>query len=385
MVSGTRVRSLNLMQQLASKGWRVSLFSLGGPDPMGEADRALLESSFEDVVVVPFDPGSVAQRLRAVAGIARRRAFQQTYFISRAAASSLGELIARRRFDVLIPGQLYTLPYVPAALHPRTILDAHNAELRRVEAMASVLWPSPRGLVAAQQRRPVAAFEAQAAGSVAGVMAVSEEERRYFERFSDRVALVPNGVDCDAYRVRSDLPGAPEILFVGSMNYSANLDAVRYLIDEILPRLRRRDAHVTVVGADPPRQAHHAARTAGLPVELTGRVESTEPYFERCRIIAVPLRFGGGTRLKILEAMARGVPVVTTSLGCEGLGLVAGREAAVADDPASFAAQVDRLLEDDELCRSLARRARELVERRFDWSRIGDRLEAALQPALDQR
>ena len=112
---------------------------------------------------------------------------------------------------------------------------------------------------------------------------------------------------------------------------------------------------------------------------MTGRVASTEPYFARSRLMVVPLRFGGGSRLKILESFARGVPVLTTAIGGEGLALEHGRDAIVEDDPARFAGWIERLLGDDELCRSLAREGRRTAERRYDWSAIGGRLAEALE------
>jgi len=115
---------------------------------------------------------------------------------------------------------------------------------------------------------------------------------------------------------------------------------------------------------------------------VSGNVLDTTPYWERARALVVPLRVGGGTRLKILEALARGVPVVATSLGCEGLGLRAGHDVLVADDAEDFAACVDRLLADDDLCRLLAARGRALVEARFDWRIIGDAFESSLSSVI---
>ena len=192
------------------------------------------------------------------------------------------------------------------------------------------------------------------------------------------MSLVPNGVDCVSYAMRQELPAEPQVLFVGSMDYSANADAVQFMIREILPAVRNRNARITVVGGGPSRAIRLEADSAALPTEVTGRVPSTEPYFRRSRLMAVPLRFGGGTRLKILESLARGVPVLSTAVGCEGLGLRHEHDVVIADDPRGFAEWIDRLLSDDELCSSLARNGRQTVEQRFDWSAIGDRLQEAL-------
>jgi glycosyltransferase involved in cell wall biosynthesis len=385
-ISGTRVRSLNLLRQLERRGWRLSLFSLLTDDGVGEEDRARLGEVCERVVLEPLGASRARRYLRIALATARGRAFQEVYFFSSAAARRFRDELAAEPPDVIVAGELYTYPYVPAALRSRTVLDCYNVELRRVEAMARTLWPRPRGIVARLQRAPVRRLEERAVRSVGGVLAVSESERLHFESLAPgRTTLVPNGVDCESLRPRGTLPAQPSFLFLGSLGYSANLDSARYLLREILPRVRRSDAGMTLVGGKPPDQLRTEAADAPLRVEVTGLVPSTEPYFERSRFLVVPLRFGGGTRLKILESLARGVPVLTTSIGCEGLDLTPGREIMVADDPAEFAGSIDRLLEDDELCTSLSRYGRAKVERLYDWRRIGDRLEGAVTAVAERQ
>lgn len=165
---------------------------------------------------------------------------------------------------------------------------------------------------------------------------------------------------------------------MGSLDYSANADALRYLCREILGHVTHPDAKVTVVGSGRSSSLDAVAQRAPRRVEVVGFVESTRPYIDRSRALLVPLRYGGGTRLKILEALACGLPVISTSVGCEGLGLEHEREVLIADDPAGFARCIDRLLDDDELCRRLSANGRETVERHYDWSAIGATLDAAL-------
>jgi glycosyltransferase involved in cell wall biosynthesis len=165
---------------------------------------------------------------------------------------------------------------------------------------------------------------------------------------------------------------------VGSLDYAPNVDAARVLLGEIAPRLTHRGVRIALVGSLPPPQLRAAAAAAPVPVEVTGRVEQIAPWFRSSRLLAVPLRIGGGTRLKILEAMAHGLPVVTTSIGCAGLDVVHERDVLIADDPAAFARCVDRLLADDGLAAAMARRARLTVQERYDWRAIGDALERAV-------
>lgn len=380
LVSGERIRSFHLMRELAHQGWTVALFSLLHSVPLAPEDERTLRDLCDEVILEPLRASTVPRFARLGRALVGGDSFHGHYFFSRAAARRLHAELDADAFDVLVPVTLYMYPYVPATLRDRTVLDTLNVEARRIEAMARTLPRELRGLVARAQLSAVRRYEAEAAAAVARVVAVSEDERRAFEELAPgKVDLVPNGVDCRAVQAREDLPREPGLLFVGSMDYGANVDAVEHLIDDVLPLLDRRDAKLTLVGSNPGRALGRAASRSPLDVDVAGFVPDTAPYFERSRLFVVPLRFGGGTRLKILEALARGVPVVTTSVGCEGLGLVHEQDVIVADEPGDFAAWIDRLLEDDELCRSLARRGRATVEARYDWPRIGKAFADALE------
>jgi glycosyltransferase involved in cell wall biosynthesis len=380
LVSGERVRNFHLLRELARRGWSVSLFALNhGPAPSA-ADEDVLRELCERVELEPFDASSIARYRRLAAAVSTRTAFQRRFFFSRTAAERLTGWLRNESFDAFVAESLYMYPYLPADARRLSVLDTLNAEVRRVQAMAAVLGHRPRGLVARLQLEPVRRFEAEAAQAVARVVAVSDEEGRYFDGLAPgKVDVVPNGVDCEGIATRPSLPAEPRLLFVGSMDYSANVDAVEHLIDDVLPRLARSDAVVELVGSNPRPAVRRAAERSAVSVEVHGQVPSTEPYFERARLLVVPLRFGGGTRLKILEALARGVPVVSTTLGCEGLGLTHERNVVVADSPEELAAWIDRLLEDDDLCRRLGREGRATVEERYDWRRLGEAFEAVVR------
>jgi glycosyltransferase involved in cell wall biosynthesis len=354
------------MRALKEDGWRVSLFSIAGGTPHPE-----LAGLCDDVLLAGAEPTRVARTVRMLASVARRRAFHGTAYLDGEAAASVRSWPPLAAADVLVTS-LFMYPYVPPSLRSRTVLDSHNVEARRLASMSAALGRSPRGLAARLQTGPVATFEAEAVRSVARTLAVSEQERRIFEAFAPgRVELVANGVDADEHRFRAAPAGGREILFVGSLDYGANIDAVRYLAGTVAPRLRSEGARITVVGSNPGRAVRSAAAKAPLAVDLRGHVPTVDEYFLRARAFAVPLRFGGGTRLKILEALARGVPVVTTTIGCEGLDLEPGEDLLVADDPEAFAQCLDLLLTDDDLCRRLAARGFRSVRDRYSWDSIG--------------
>jgi len=183
---------------------------------------------------------------------------------------------------------------------------------------------------------------------------------------------VPNGVDCAAYQRPSGArPGRPTILYVGALGWPPNASAARYLATVVLPLVRRTvaDARVVIVGRNPPADLVALARD-NRNVEVAADVPDVAPYFRDADILAVPLETGGGTRLKILEAFAAGLPVVSTPIGCEGIAGDDGRHLVIAER-AQFAAAVAGLLVDPARGRVLAARAKLLAETRYDWSVVG--------------
>jgi polysaccharide biosynthesis protein PslH len=219
---------------------------------------------------------------------------------------------------------------------------------------------------------------------------VSEQERAQLlevECDPARVAIVPNGVDEDDLNV-SAAPEPLSLVYPGSIGYRPNFDAVKALIDEILPRVHRTHPGVTlrVTGeADEERIKALAGDRSPAPGErviFTGRVADVRPLIARSTVCVVPLRSGGGTRIKILQAMALGTPVVSTAKGAEGLSVVDGESIAIAESPDAFAAAIVRLLDDDAWRRQLSERGRALVRASYTWPRSGEALDAVLTRAV---
>ena len=209
------------------------------------------------------------------------------------------------------------------------------------------------------------------------VCVTSERDRNVLQAAvpDARIAVVPNGVDLDAYRLDASAREPGTILFTGLMSYYPNVHGVRMFVEEIFPRVLRQAPHarLLVVGAEP---APAVRRLAGDRIVVTGYVDDVRPYLERAEAYVVPLRIGGGTRVKALQAMAMGVPIVSTRVGCEGLNVEHGRHVLLADTPDEFAGSVVRLLHDGRLRASLAHDAAAFV-RDYAWSRVGDVLNDA--------
>jgi len=190
--------------------------------------------------------------------------------------------------------------------------------------------------------------------------------------------VIPNGVDVDCFHPNyQTVVSAEQLLFIGTYSYYPNLDAMHFFCQKILPFIRQKHPNVrlSLVGHDPPPELNQYAAQG---VEVIGAVPDTRPYLEQANVFVVPLRVGGGTRLKILEAMAMGKPVVSTSIGAEGLQVTPGHDILIADDPVEFASAVVKLLECPELRTDLAQNGRALVERLYDWNSIALKFEDVL-------
>lgn len=220
-------------------------------------------------------------------------------------------------------------------------------------------------------------WEPRYAGNFDRCLTVSESDRKLLLASNPHlcVDVIPNGVDTEKFQPlplpSGDIP--PLLLFLGNMGYPPCVDASLYFCKEIFPLIRQSKdtAEFWIVGRDP---RPEVLEMNGDRVHVTGRVDDVIPYYQKCPICVVPLRAGGGTRLKILEAMALGRPVVSTTIGCEGLNVVDGEHLLIADTPAAFAEQTVRLLYDRKLYQHLALNARHLVERQYGWDGITTKL-----------
>ena len=218
-------------------------------------------------------------------------------------------------------------------------------------------------------------FEPAAVSAAAAVVATSDEDAAVLESLgARRVVVVPNGVDTAALPAGTVEPGAM-LLYVGHFGYRPNSLAAAELIDEILPRVRAKlpTASVRLVGRAPSKDLR--AR-AGDSVEVFPDVPDVVPHLRAARALVVPLRAGGGTRLKVLEALSAGLPVVSTAFGVSGLEVTDGEHVLLAETPADLARCATRVIEDDALARELADNGRRLVEQRYDWSVVAGPLVA---------
>jgi len=282
-----------------------------------------------------------------------------------------------QRFDaIILSGSL--LNSLPLPRNLPVIADTHNVEsdvLARTSVLAETFW---RRMYSRFQAPSTFKEERRCALKADLLLATSERDKLTFQRLMNvrNIAVIPNGVDESEFRPIGGVGEPGEVLFTGLMSYYPNQQAIRWFLDEVFPKVRLAvpAARLTVAGADAPPWLLGRRSSA---IVVSGAVPDMRPYFQRARVVVAPLKIGGGTRVKILEAQAMERPVVSTSLGAEGLN-TEGSSIVLADDADSFASQVIRLLCDDMLARQLAIKGREIVEKQYAWDCIGERLATIL-------
>jgi glycosyltransferase involved in cell wall biosynthesis len=258
---------------------------------------------------------------------------------------------------------------LPAERHARFSLTLHNVLSGMAQQESSIARGWRRRWYWERERTKARRLEQWAVASYDQVIAVSEDDARLL---GNRAEVVPNGVDTQHFR-RSHLPINHRIVLTGAFYTSPNIDGAEWFAGQVLPKVQERvpDAILELVGRDPVPRVLDLGTIPG--VRVYPNVREIVPYVEAARLAVVPLRIGTGTRLKALEGLAAGRPVVGTTTGLEGLGLDSGVHALIADDAESFADAVSRVLTDDDLATRLAAAGRALVEERYSWETIGSR------------
>jgi glycosyltransferase involved in cell wall biosynthesis len=375
---GGAIRYFNLIRQVAAR-YRVLLFAM-----LESADEARhvakLAPFCERVEWAVMRAGSEVERARDFLGhLIRRRPLVTWPYSSRALETKLRDLVSSGTVHILQIEHSFLAHFrdaVPEGSPCRTILSFHNfceTQHRTMLRMHSGVVAKLGLLVKAILMR---GWEARHAARFDRCLVVSEiaGQRLRAVAAGTAVSLVPNGVDTAALRPLPEAAVGKRLIFVGHLRYPPNIDAVRFFAHHILPALRARipEVRLTVVGDGAPGALGEFSGRDDI--DLVGRVPSPLPYYQDAHVAVVPLRAGGGTRLKILEAMALGRPVVSTPLGCEGLAVEDGKHLLIADDAEGFVAAVARLLTDRALAGRLTLEARALVERDYDWTGIADRL-----------
>lgn len=375
--SGSKVRSYNLLKRLAEQHqvWLATLTD-GPEEAEGVSHLRQICRGVETVTLRRRSPlMHVPGLLRyALAGIPLELKFVHYEELVR----KIGRLAAATDFDIvqIEPSQMAVyIEHLPPDARFRSVLSFHNVAYNQFSHVFRFESRPASRIRALLHSLTMRHWEPRYAERFHRCITVSEEDRQLLLAANPRlqVDVIPNGVDTRMYQLLPRQCGTSSLAFFGAMSYSACSDAVVYFCREIFPLIRRTisDLQMWIVGRNPPPEV---TRLGGDGVHVTGRVHSVVPYYRQSSVCVVPLRIGGGTRLKILEAMALGRPVVSTSVGAEGLDVVDGEHILIADSPREFAQKTVRLLEDSALYDHVATKARQLVVAHYDWDTIAGQL-----------
>ena len=383
LTDGGRIRVFNLLKQIAEKS-DVTLLALE-TQPTDAEGVAQLQQLGIQVHLVPNAPTLPRVSFGTFVNAFRKR---QPITVARydlpVYRQKFRELVATEDFD-LVHYEMFHTAQFQAEVDLPSVLSQQNVD--------SAIWRRLCGETANPfykfaywtQQLAFQRYERVLSPKFDAVTCTSDIDAAVFQRHcaADAIEIIPNGVDVTHYQPDFTSEAPAHLIYIGSMDWYPNEDAVAFFADEVLPGIQDKvpEVQFSIVGGNP------SARVQGLTeregVVVTGRVPEIKPYFAEATVFVVPLRIGSGTRLKILEALAMGKAIVSTTVGAEGLDLKDGEEIFIADEPTAFADAVTRLLTDASLRRRIGENGRARVERDYDWRSIGEKLHQLYTKILD--
>jgi len=375
---GGSTRIFNLMRQTARNHEVISLsYPSTAPEPN---DMAGLEAVARRIEYV--DRPAIDKRIGQARSLLSSRSFQKMSHYSPAMQNKIESIAADEGVDVIV-AEFSQMGYFDFPDGVTLVIDEHNIESDLIHRSYKSAPPSFRKLYNFIESRKFRREELALLEKAHRVTVTSERDRELLIEANGalEIDVIPNGVDTEFFKPRAGGAEGSTLVFTGAMHYHPNTQAAVYFLDEILPLVERDipDVRFVAAGGNVPDEL---ARYASDRVRFTGYVDDIRDYIDAAAVFVVPLLVGGGTRFKVVEAMASGKPVVSTSLGAEGIPVTPGTNILLADDPNSFAQAVITLLANRPAADELARAGRSFVEEYFSWNIIGARFEKTLRAAV---
>jgi glycosyltransferase involved in cell wall biosynthesis len=385
--TGGKIRTTNVLRGLKNGAFDVTLIS-----PATDEQRRVGAADIERVCdrFVHWPARAPLPRWRRAVDLLSALPVNVAADRSARGRRVIRETLAAQHFDVVVFDFVHAAVLKPEGIAGATVCFTHNVEAEIFErhatkrgggALMRAIWSS--------EYRKMRRFEAQALRGFTQVVAVSERDAaRFLESYAiHNTSVIPTGVDLDHYAWKEptdvDAQRAPSVVFTGSMDWAANVDGVRFFLEQVWPLVTREipEARFVVVGRSPPSELVELGNAA-TNVRFTGWVDDVRTFVRAAHVAVVPLRVGGGTRIKIFEAMAMGCPVVSTTIGVEGLDVQDGVHYLCRDSAQAQADGIVGLLNDAALRRDMSARARECVERRFGHLEVARVFEQACLQAV---
>ena len=398
--AGPKVKTWHVLRHLAQKGYRVTLASFVRPEE--QEHIPVLKEVCQDVYTVPIR----RSRMKDVGYWLRSNMTGRPFLVERDDLSEMRSLVtqilARDWVDIIHADQLTMTQFgfrsKPSleSIHgdninenqPYRIFDAHNAVWTIVDRMKDnapwFLKP-----VAGLEARRIKHYEGMIVSNFEHTLAVTEPDKLALEDAvasngaqyqvrNDSITVVPIAVDTHELQPVQRSAGSKNILTLGTLHYPPNADGIRWFANEVFPLVQARepDATLTIIGKNPPADFLQLQEKYPHAIVVTGYVDDLTPYFEKAEVMVIAVRAGGGMRVRILEAFARGMPIVTTTVGLEGIEAVPGEQILVNDSPEAFAESTLKLMADPDLAEKLARSGRQLAEEKYDWQVVLGRMDS---------
>jgi glycosyltransferase involved in cell wall biosynthesis len=383
--SGQSIRSMSIIRALAWSGHQISFISFANKDRPQNLDPLssyctsieLLDREVKNLTLQP----NYGQRLKSLLTL-------RCYSIERFRSPEMQERIQmqmhRLKYDLIVCDAIYGLINIPQTTVP-ILLNTHNVEYIILSRYGRAEKNPIKKWYAMAESNLMRVAERNLFRQIAGAMVCSNLDRKILQELLPElpVSVIPNVVDTDSIKPQIAPLGStrvsPILLFLGVMDWYPNRDAVEYFVHHIFPKVRAEcpETRFVVAGRNPPSD-FVALFSLESKIEFTGTVPDMRPYLSSASVVVVPLRLGGGTRIKILEACAAGRPVVSTSIGAEGLDLEPGKEILVEDNPEEFARSVVTLLRDPARCDALANAGRTAIVERYSHLTLKKSLDAVI-------
>ena len=411
--AGPRVKTWHVLRYLASEGYRVTLVSFVRPEE--EKYVHILKEFCQDVHAVPIHRSRVAD----IGYWLRSQVSGRPFLIERDDLVEMRTLVKRiikeEAVDVLHADQLTMTQFgfperspdrgssrdeyndsVHLDMKLHRVFDAHNAVWTIVNRMRQNA-PWYLKPIAGLEEQRVKRYEGEVISKFDHTLAVTEPDKEALEsavQFYDhglndignKVIVVPIAVDTKQLQPIKRKTDSTNIVTLGTLHYPPNADGIRWFTEQVFPLIQERkpETTLTIIGKNPPADFYQLPKKYPEKVEVTGYVEDLTSYLEDAALLVIPVRAGGGMRVRILEAFARGMPVVTTTIGLEGIEAQPEEEILVEDDPVNFAQSVIRLMDDEKLSSRLAENGRALAETQYDWQVVLNRMDPIYMPSTVQ-
>ncbi len=386
--AGPRIKTWHVLRYLSENGYSITLLTFVRKEE--EKYLPYLHQICERVIAIPIQ----RSKIRDVLALSKSLLGGSPFLIERdsrpAMTKTAKELLQKELFDVIHIDQVNMAQFILENnghhTSSKTIFDAHNATWLILERMRTTAPALMKPIIALEAKK-LRNYENQLVQKVDHVLTVTENDRQLLienpddENLKSKFHVIPIAVNTLELRPVERKEGSNQILTIGSLNYPPNADGIRWFLRDIFPEIKKQkpEAALTIIGKNPPKDFFTLASPFRDAIQITGYVEDLTPYLEKSALMVVPVLAGGGMRVRILEAFSRGIPVVTTSIGLEGIAAENGRDVIVEDDPIEFANAVVALLDNPAEQRRLAYNARDLVTTLYDWKAVLQELDKVYQ------